>query len=240
MTLLASIGKISQPSSSVAFAGAEARGRQVSSKGADTAGPSASAKSTAIRVKSMDDKKLAVLFPGIGYHCDKPLLYYSAKLAQMSGYEVLPVPYAGFPEKVRGDGDKLRACLEIAWTQAEEMLGPVEWEDYGNLLFIGKSIGTIVASRYAAEKNLAVRNILLTPLVETFPFVQGKAVAFHGTADPWAETRAVVAACEEKGIPLYLTEGANHSLETGDALRDVRTLEETMRRIDSFIREDDA
>ena len=22
-------------------------------------------------------KKLAVLFPGIGYHCDKPLLYYS-------------------------------------------------------------------------------------------------------------------------------------------------------------------
>lgn len=24
-------------------------------------------------------KKLAVLFPGIGYHCDKPLLYYSKK-----------------------------------------------------------------------------------------------------------------------------------------------------------------
>lgn len=23
--------------------------------------------------------KLAVFFPGIGYHCDKPLLYYSRK-----------------------------------------------------------------------------------------------------------------------------------------------------------------
>ena len=31
--------------------------------------------------------KAAVFFPGIGYHCDKPLLYYSRKLAQECGYE---------------------------------------------------------------------------------------------------------------------------------------------------------
>ena len=185
----------------------------------------------------MDDKKLAVLFPGIGYHCDKPLLYYSAKLARAAGYQVLFVPYGGFPEKVRGDGDKLRACFEIAWAQAVELLADVEWTIYSDILFIGKSIGTIVASRYAMEKNLKVRSVLLTPLVETFPFATGRAVAFHGTADPWAETGAIAAACEEKNIPLYLTEGANHSLETGDALRDVRTVEETMARIDSFIRE---
>lgn len=29
--------------------------------------------------------KLAVFFPGIGYHCDKPLLYYSRKLVQNMG-----------------------------------------------------------------------------------------------------------------------------------------------------------
>lgn len=28
------------------------------------------------------EKKIAVLFPGIGYHTDKPLLYYSKKLAR--------------------------------------------------------------------------------------------------------------------------------------------------------------
>ena len=134
----------------------------------------------------------------------------------------------------------LRACFELAWTQAEEMLKGVEWADYKRLMFIGKSIGTIVASRYAAEKNLSVRNVLLTPLVETFPYVRGKTVAFHGTADPWAGTDAIVTACEERGIPLCLIEGANHSLETGNALKDVRTLEETMQRIDSFIREDNA
>lgn len=185
----------------------------------------------------MDGKKLAVLFPGIGYHCDKPLLYYSARLARAAGYEVLPVPYAGFPEKVRGDANKMRECLAIAWTQAETLLASVKWADYTDILFIGKSIGTIVAARYAAEKGIAARSVLLTPLAETFPFVRGKAVAFHGTADPWANTGAVAAACAERGIPLWLTEGANHSLETGDALRDVRTLSETLARIDAFIRD---
>ena len=32
-------------------------------------------------------KKLAIFFPGIGYHCDKPLLYYARKLTQECGYE---------------------------------------------------------------------------------------------------------------------------------------------------------
>ena len=182
-------------------------------------------------------RRVAVLFPGIGYHCDKPLLYYSAKLARAAGYEILPVPYGGFPEKVRGDGEKLRACMDIAWTQAEDMLAAADWDDCRDILFIGKSIGTVVASKYAREHGLQVRSVLLTPLAQTFPFVRGSAVAFHGTADPWAETAGIVAACAAGGIPLWLTEGANHSLETGDVLRDVRTLEETMARIDAFMRE---
>ena len=184
----------------------------------------------------MNDKRLAVLFPGIGYHCDKPLLYYSAKLARSAGYEVLPVPYAGFPEKVRGDGEKLRACLEIARAQAGEMLSAVNWAEYEDILFIGKSIGTVVASGYARERGIRVRSVLLTPLAATFASVRGDAVAFHGTADPWADTAAIAAACREKGVPLVLTEGANHSLETGDVARDLRTLQETMARVDAFIR----
>ena len=185
----------------------------------------------------MDDKRLAVLFPGIGYHCDKPLLYYAAKLAGSVGYGIVPVPYAGFPERVRGDAEKMRASMEIAWSQAVDMLAAVDWDECRDILFIGKSIGTVVASRYARERGLRVRSVLLTPLAETFQYVRGNAVAFHGTADPWAETAAITAACRERDIPLYLTEGANHSLETGDVRRDLQALEETMVRIDAFMRE---
>ena len=41
--------------------------------------------------------QLAVLFPGIGYHIDKPLLYYSAKLARARGYDLLAVQYPALP-----------------------------------------------------------------------------------------------------------------------------------------------
>ena len=132
--------------------------------------------------------KLAVLFPGIGYTCDKPLLYYAARLAREKGYQVRPLPYGPFPAKVRGDAELMRRCFDIAWTQAEAMLKDVVWEDCEDILFIGKSIGTTVAARYAREHGLSARCALLTPLEETFLFTRGDAVAFHGTGDPWADT----------------------------------------------------
>ena len=48
--------------------------------------------------------RLAVIFPGIGYHTDKPLLYYGKKLAAACGYEILEVPYKNFnagPKEIR-------------------------------------------------------------------------------------------------------------------------------------------
>lgn len=42
-------------------------------------------------------KQLAVLFPGIGYHADRPLLYYSAKLARAHDCEVTSVQYPALP-----------------------------------------------------------------------------------------------------------------------------------------------
>lgn len=179
--------------------------------------------------------KLAVLFPGIGYHCDKPLLYYSARLARAAGYEVIPVPYTGFPSKARGDAKRLRQSIDLACAQSEKILADAPWAKADEILFIGKSIGTLAAARYASEHGLAVRSVLLTPLVETFPCVHGPAIAFHGTADPWADTPAVQAACRERDIPLFLTPGANHSLETGDTAADIAILAQTMARVDAFL-----
>ena len=58
--------------------------------------------------------KLAVIFPGIGYRTDKPLLYYSGKLLKGMGWDVVPVPYAGFPEKVKGNPEKMKLSAEMA------------------------------------------------------------------------------------------------------------------------------
>ena len=48
--------------------------------------------------------KAAVFFPGIGYHCDKPLLYYSRKLAQECGYEeTIALSYTYDGGNIRGN-----------------------------------------------------------------------------------------------------------------------------------------
>ena len=180
--------------------------------------------------------KIAVLFPGIGYTCDKPLLYYGGKLAREAGYEVRPVPYGNFPRGVKGDAGKMRQAFLSACDQAEALLADVDWDRCAEIVFIGKSIGTAVGTRYAQEKGLPARHVLLTPLEETFRFDIGEAVAFHGTADPWAATPAITALCRERRIPLFLTEGANHSLETGDVAKDLETLLQTMDVLAGFLR----
>ena len=48
-------------------------------------------------------KRLAIVFPGIGYTAEKPLLHYSRRIAERFGYETEIVPYSGFPKKVKGD-----------------------------------------------------------------------------------------------------------------------------------------
>lgn len=56
------------------------------------------------------------------------------------------------------------------------------------------------------------------------PYLDPTGIAFHGTADPWADTEIITDGCRKIGIPLYLTENANHSMETGDVLRDITVL----------------
>ena len=180
-------------------------------------------------------KKAAVLFPGIGYTCDRPLLYYAGKLAQEAGYQVIRVPYGHFQEGVKGNEEKMRQSALSALEQARALLKAVDFRAFDRIVFIGKSVGTVVAGRYALEMGLKTKNVLFTPVLATFEYAPPDAIVFHGTADPWAETNGIVATCRENGIPCYLTEGANHSLETGHVETDLSTLVKTMELVKAYI-----
>lgn len=184
-------------------------------------------------------KKLAVLFPGIGYTNDKPLMYYSRRIAGEHDYEILPIAYFGFPKKVKGDRKRMEESFSIALTQAEQRLAEVDLCSYDDVLFIGKSIGTIVAAKIASESQAKekIRLVLYTPLPDTFSFPFGKAIVFTGTDDPWVgkEKSPVYGICEEKGIPCTLISYANHSLESHDSFQDMKELYRIMRETERFI-----
>ncbi len=183
--------------------------------------------------KKINNNRIAVVFPGIGYHGDKPLLYYSARMARLEyGYEIVTVKYSEYKDgNIKGDPAKMKEAAELYLEDAVRCLkeAGVEEQRTVRTLFLAKSIGTVVAGACAQKMGINAGCVYYTPLAETFQAAeQGSGIAFHGTADPWAETEQIRRLAEEKNIPLYITEGANHSLETGDTLTDIRNLEKIM------------
>ena len=137
----------------------------------------------------------------------------------------------------------MEESFRIALKQSERSLSEVDLCSYDDVLFIGKSIGTIVAAKIASESmaNEKIRLILYTPLEETFSFPFGKAIAFTGTDDPWVgkDKSPVPGICGDKGIPCTLISYANHSLESKDSFQDLKELYKIMKETDKFVREID-
>ena len=185
-------------------------------------------------------KKLAVVFPGIGYHSDKPLLYYSKKLVKEYGFEVIEVAYDfSFKAKeIKGDKDKMKDAFEIAVKQAKEQLSTIEFSDYEQILFIGKSIGTTVAAYYDKTYEIGAKHIVLTPVPQTFEFLgTGDCIVFNGSEDPWCETSLVQDKCHALGVELHVVEHANHSLETKSVTTDVQNMKLILDNIERYVSE---
>ena len=182
--------------------------------------------------------KICVLFPGIGYTTEMPLMYYSGKMTMGLGYELVRLKYHDLPSGVKGNKEKMKEAFDIAFKQSLEQLRDVDWSSYEEVLFIGKSIGTAIAACCGQKLGINIKYVFLTPLEETFLFTEKAAgIAFHGNSDPWAETDTIIRKCEEYDIPLYIYENANHSLETGNILKDIESAHDVMQKVYSYITE---
>ena len=181
--------------------------------------------------------KIAVYFPGIGYHCDKPLLYYSRSIANKLGYEnARNVSYTYKAGNIRGNDEKMKEAYETLFAQAEAELADIVWTEYDDVLFISKSIGTIIAASYAKKYGLIdAKHILYTPLAQTFFFTPNNAIGFIGTADPWSNIDEITQLSTANHIPLIVYENCNHSLECDDTLKNIEILKDVMQRTREFI-----
>lgn len=186
----------------------------------------------------MEQNKIAVILPGIGYHKDKPLLYYAAKLAQNSGYGIIQIEYRDMPQKIRGNAEMMQTAAALACRQAAEQLRDIDPSAYDSILLIGKSIGTVAAAEYAAAQKISAKQIWYTPLNATFsytPVPSGSCIAFLGEADPWSDVSKLKQDAAAQQIPLYLYPDCNHSLECADMIRNIENLREVMQITSDFI-----
>lgn len=192
---------------------------------------------------------LTVLFPGIGYTCDRPLLYYAKCIAKKNGYEdIIQVQYEKVDKAgLQGNHEKMTEVFKKLYESSVKYLADVEWEKYDKILFISKSVGTAIAACYEENliKDLAnkgiklppIKQVLFTPLEETMIFNTSSAIAFIGTSDPWSDYSKVVEAAKHKNIPIHIYDNANHSLETGNVKTDLDYLKDAMEKCKKFIEE---
>lgn len=165
-------------------------------------------------------KKICVVFPGIGYHTDKPLLYYSKKYMMAHGYEIFDVTYGELSGHLP---EEMQKVFDDGWYKAVDCLKNIDFSESEDIVFLSKSIGTAISARYVAENGLKVRNIYFTPLEITMQYADSDGIAFHGTADPLVDTERLTELCRGRHIPLYKYEGGNHSIETKDIIWNIRT-----------------
>lgn len=174
----------------------------------------------------MSEKRLVILFPGGNYSVDMPLLYYAKFTYQVRGYESIKLSYGNTYEEGKG----FECCLEDAKDIALKQLSKVDFSQYSDIVFVSKSIGTVIAGCVQEILGINVRNIYLTPLKETFPYLtQDKniIVVVAGTKDRYIDIEILKNHCEKEKINLHKIEGVGHRLEVfGDMNINVDVLKE--------------
>jgi len=186
--------------------------------------------------------KKAIILPGIGYTPEKPLLYYSRKLAQKHDFEIEIIRYDSEFDCQRKKNMSLLEKANLLYENAIKKLDSCNLSamqgDDDCIIFFSKSIGTMIAARYAKENNLLCGHVFFTPLPETFKYVSdGYGIAFAGTDDNLAPFDDIEKECEQNHIELYPIEGANHSLETGEVIDDIDFIADIMEVVDTYIDE---
>ena len=193
--------------------------------------------------------KIAVVFPGIGYTSDKPLLYYASKVAQKCGYDESRTLTYNFSYKSDLKSDRetyRRACNRVVKFTEEELKG-IDRMSYDKILFISKSLGTVAAASFEHDltrfynKEVSpfvlppIKQIFFTPLEETFRYPVKNAIGFIGTSDSWSDLDKITKFANKQYIPITVYENANHSLETGNIDLDLKNMADIMALCKRFL-----
>lgn len=175
---------------------------------------------------------LCVIFPGKGYTVDKPLLYYSIRLAMSKGYNLLILSYGEFTLKESVRLTMKNLILGVITDVLAE--NPVQTD----LVFIAKSIGALFASDTALtlEHKHPVRCAYLTPIDQAIPnMARTNFIAFTGSEDHLLDHDKALAELGEAAYRLRVYQGADHSLNSKNINESIHILAEVLDKIGQFI-----
>ncbi len=176
----------------------------------------------------MSDKRIVVIFPGVNYSKDCPLLYYAGFKFEARGYERVAIDYS---DSLKRD-KSLDEHMENVKSDVLTKLKAIDFSKYSDIVFVSKSIGTVIAGWADEKLSIGARHIYLTPLKETLPYIKkGKKViiVIDGTNDKHLNADILKEHCMKENIRLMQIEGVNHRLEVrGDTDKNIEILKEVV------------
>lgn len=188
-------------------------------------------------------KGLAVIFPGLHYSCDRPLLYYATQVAIQAGIDVLQLK----TDYTTGEFQNLTPEQRAAWVLSDAhaaLQKGLNQRNYITLLLIGKSIGTLaMAGLLNVEAHNQVAAAWITPLLNQ-PFLVDAALRFTGpslylvgTGDSTFIPEKLSSIEHAANCSVYKAPGADHALEVpGDINQSLIILGEVIRELEGFIK----
>ncbi len=186
---------------------------------------------------------LALIYPGLRYSCDKPLLYYTTNLLLERGYDVLQLR-ANYRTPQFQDLSQADRTIQLIEDGKALLNAGRQAKSYSNLLLTGKSLGTLtMAFIFNEDRNLLnAKTIWLTPLLHLPPVSQisleltGPAFVVGSDADPTFESEPVTKIQSMSNTTTQIIKHANHSLEIpGEPLRSLQILTQVMENLNSFL-----
>lgn len=170
---------------------------------------------------------IVVCFPGTGFTCKEALFERLAERYAARGYEVLRLEFSHIPFR---EIETMQEAVMVAQSAVRRQLLHVDFSAYEDVVWISKSLGTILAPRFESERKLNPKHLFLTPLPETLGLVgpETRVIAFVlGTQDRFLTGEALTAFCTKGNYRYCLIDGVGHSLkEESDEERNQEIIEQ--------------
>lgn len=186
---------------------------------------------------------LAIVFPGLGYRCSGPLLWYPSRILLAHGADVLWAEYA---YDLRGDWMASDERGQKAWLfeDATAACRSAMKHGYERVTVVGKSLGTLAMGRLFSTEGFPDKTgaVWLTPVLSD-PDLRNHLEATHvpsllliGTNDPYYDEGFIRRLRKNPAFEIEIVDGADHSLETRDGvLPSIDILKGAMKTVQGFI-----
>ncbi|WP_372573391.1 alpha/beta family hydrolase [Ruegeria jejuensis] len=186
------------------------------------------ARSVNADLSRQEGRELALIYPGLRYTCERPLLRSIAEVFERQGCDVLRLQFRYADDHRFLDAEDDAQFTEIFSDGQDILAHALTLGAYQRFWMIGKSLGTLsMAGALAAHRQVLpdVRGIWLTPgllktpLAETLATLSLSSIMVLGTEDPCNLPELLAPYEVRSDIDLHLVEGMDHGFQHLDGLQ---------------------